>query len=424
MLFPFYWDEKKQYTINDADYDCGRVIVAECDNSHRYATLCELIEDCPAVRQLTRNCIVEALNNLTRLPNAQSIDPSHRFLKVTPDGCLEIADPCICNEWDKYVIATENDNHPGPLSTKVRWACSYDWLYCIDIEVGWPNLLVWRPSGPNGPFTNPATPTSDCDDVYVKLKKNGTNWVVDYECLDDNKRPQYCYCQHKWWMAAKSCKWKTIQYYAVRSDCTYKPNEDDISYINNWREVRWTEAFGKPDSDSWAVVNINQPWQYAVSFFSYIQCMQTNNAIRVWIYTAHPGERPQTLWDIKYEAGEMPQPWRIGWDPLWFNRMHPYEFDREAWTHSYEYNGWTIEHTWIPFANNYIINVNTAPLEICFVVKPDMRYTDPRVPSKREDPDSRYIFSIGDPADPHSIPATIAISRIGDPVPENRLSEI
>lgn len=41
-----------KYTINDANFGCQRVIVADCpegnnSGSHRYASLCELLENCP-----------------------------------------------------------------------------------------------------------------------------------------------------------------------------------------------------------------------------------------------------------------------------------------------------------------------------------------------------------------------------------------
>lgn len=135
VVFPFYHDTKKQYTIDDANFGCNRVITADCDGSHRYSTICELIQDCPSVRQLTRPCIIDALNDLTSLQNFRKTPADQRFLRVTPNGCLEIASPCICNDkGDRLVAATNGDTNPGPLNKKVKGSCSFDGLYCIDIE--------------------------------------------------------------------------------------------------------------------------------------------------------------------------------------------------------------------------------------------------------------------------------------------------
>ena len=63
MIFPFYNNDKKAYTIDDANIGCNRVIVSDCNNWHKYASLCELIADCPSVKQLTRDCVIDALKN-------------------------------------------------------------------------------------------------------------------------------------------------------------------------------------------------------------------------------------------------------------------------------------------------------------------------------------------------------------------------
>lgn len=87
-------------------------MVATCDNSHKYASLCELLEECPGVKQLTRPCIVKALNDLTNLDGFAATDPDKRFLRVTTNGCLEVASPCVCDNSDRKVAASDGDMNP------------------------------------------------------------------------------------------------------------------------------------------------------------------------------------------------------------------------------------------------------------------------------------------------------------------------
>lgn len=386
MLFHFYWDELTQYTIDDADYWCERVIIWTCDWSHRYATICELIENCPAVKQLTRNCIITFLNDLEHQSKASGLNPEERFLRVGIDWCLEIASPCICNE-DKYVIATEWDPDPGPLDTKVKGSCSYDWLYCIDIEEAWPQLLVWRPSGPNGPFINPDMP--ECDDSYVKMKREKNEWKVYYECEPDDK-PQYAICMYTWGKAAviPPTKIGSIRYYATHATAPQPVYDwsfsDWESYLKWDWDVRATEAFEAPKS--FGVIRIVQPWIYAVAFSTYVTFDQVCQAIRAWIYIdEYDGRWIHEINDIKYQ-------W---WEDTWsaattaFNRMHPMRWDPAAWTRNYQAGTITLENTWLPFSRSYIIYVEKE-CELFFCVKPSLG-KDVRVENDRDD---RYFIKV------------------------------
>lgn len=426
MLFPFYWDERAWYTIDDADYGCNRVIIWTCDGSHRYATICELIQDCPSVRQLTKPCIIDALNDLTSLKNANTIDPSHWFLKVTQDGCLEIADPCICNDWDKYVIASDEDTNPGPLDTKVRWACSYDWLYCIDIEQAWPNLLVWRPSGPTGPFINPKIPDVDCDEVAVKLEKKWSEWSVKYECKP-KEEPQYCECIYSWGTSATNPRDRAVRYFLTHQNCTVKPIDGwardwSESYINGSRSVKGTsECFWNP-TDKW-VVQIKSPWLYVIRFSTYVETgWQSIYAIRCGLYENSQWEFRE-MWDFKYQAWENPVSWQF-WEKWRLNRIFPNPFDEWVYTSWYRQYWITLELTWIPFANTYILNVVNTPVEIAMVVKPDMRWVDYRVNTSIDNDEKYKLMVRWDDGYAYGAGTSIRITRIDEAVKEDWLKEI
>lgn len=370
MKFPFYRNEDKTYTIDDANIDCGRIIVSWCDGSHRYATLCELIEDCPGIKQLTRPCIVDALNDLQTLGQQSGLSPEKRFLRIWADGCLEVANPCICNDWDKYVIATDDDNDPGPLSTKVRWSCSDDGLYCIDIEVGWPKTLVWRPSGPNGPFINADLPTcQDVDSAYVKMKKTWGKWKVDYECENVDSGPQYLYAYHTGWQTVVDfhrTAWWSLRYYAIADQGHAKPSGTE-SYFTWWWSISATEAFERTPNSSYGVFRIIEPGIYAITFSTYVSALwyaNTWHAIRAGLYKSNGWNWFEEMWDVKYEASDVTD---------WINRMHPQNWDR--WLFWY---GWTIDFSSLPFARTYIVNVVNVPVDIAYCVKPECDSEDAR----------------------------------------------
>lgn len=426
MLFPFYNNESTAYTIDDADYWCERVIVGTCDWSHRYATLCELVQNCPSVRQLTKPCIIDFLNNANSKEFTKWLDPDKWFLKVWTDWCLEIADPCICNDWDKYVTATKWDNNPWPLDAKVQGSCSYDWLYCIDIEEWWPQTLVWRPSGPNWPFINPDLPDWTCTEPYVKLKKSWGKWNVTYECPDVDTKPQYAKCIYSAWRASTSCKGRTVRYFVTRADSTMKPIDtwsidNSNSYIDwDWSVVWTPEAFGKP-STYW-VININMPWVYEIAFSTYITCWQTLHSIRCWLY-ADSWDWPKEINDIKYQCWEYPAPWAPWFDPIIFNRMFPQEWDPEVYTVWYTRIWNTLENTWLPFARTYVLNI-TRPTEIFMAVKPDMRDKDPRVVEANDD-DNRYYLQVEWANwNAYWAATTIEIARVNEAVATSRLVTI
>ena len=435
MEFPFYWNEQKTYTINDANYDCNRIIVSWCDGSHHYASLCELIEDCPSIKQLTRPCIVEALNDLQTLWRQSWLAPQKRFLKIGNDGCLEVANPCICNEWDRLVVATDEDNDPGPLSTKVRWSCSEDWLYCIDIEVAGPKTLVWRPSWQNGPFINPDLPSCpDADSAYVKLKKQWGAWVVDYKCEEYDNSPEHLMAFHNGWQWQQNSYHKALRYFAPTfKDWTTLPTGyDDVGVIDWWWYIQWTDAFWPP---KWiGVFQVLKPGIYAISFGAYIEAWfdvsNVVNAIRCWLYLAdltRSWEHPNVwdfveMWDFKYEFAEWIPQYLWDWDNQ-INRMHPQKFD---WDQFFK-NGWNgiaTDMSWFPFARTYILNFN-KPFEIAFRIWVDMRYTDVRWVNPNP---SNFNVSISSGKETHearnAAMCRIDCTRLWDCVVQSRIHEI
>lgn len=427
MEFPFYNNNQKAYTINDAGFECWKIIIADCPNSHRYATLCELIEDCPSVKQLTKSCVVNFLNNANSAEYTKWLDQSKRFVKVNAQWCLEIADPCVCDTWDRLVAATEWDNNPWELDKKVKWSCSYDGLYCIDIEEAWPQLLVWRPSWPNWPFINPKVPDWDCsNDYYVKMKKSWWNWAVDYECPETSIKPQYALCTYLSWIAHTTCKDRTVRYFATRADWakpedTWTPDNSN-SYLDWDWVVRWTaEAFTSPTS--YWVIKIKMSGIYEIAFSTYVTFWQVLHSIRCWLYMNDWTNWRWEINDIKYQTWEY---W-IEWMPEVFNRNRPEERDKEKfiknWQWEYKWASWTMEATWLPFARTYVLNI-TTPTEIALVVKPDMRWTDPRL-IKENNYDSRYLIEVAWwNGNPYWASTTIEIARIWDSVHDSRIIPI
>lgn len=444
MIFPFYNNDKKAYTIDDANIGCNRVIVSDCDNWHKYASLCELIADCPSVKQLTKDCVIRALNDLNHITWTSSFDQSKWFLRVTSDGCLEVADPKTTWDQDKYVVVSEDDNNPWPLDTKVKWSCSYDGLYCIDIEEAWPQLLVWRPSGPSNPFINAKEPTKDeCKDVddwywfFVRMVKDWDSWSVDYSCPEQPKTPQYCKCIYTWgqtatpWIKWDTREWRTVRYFLPHSRCTNKPYDDWTriswadSYVNWDWNIRWTEAFKAPNS--YWVVRIVQPWVYVISYSTYIRANQTLHSIRCWLYVNVNWVLTE-LNDIKYQCWEYPglstlPSGVVSEDNPPLNRMFPDSYDKNTWLH-YRNTGWTLDNTGLPFSRTYILDVTTET-EIYMAVKPDMRDEDPRL-IKANDKEVRYNLFVTwtSDSDEYWASTTIEITRVSDAVIDSRLKEI
>ena len=444
MKLPFY----DKYTIDDANYECWRIIVADCPDSHRYATLCELVAECPEMKQLTRPCVVEFLNDMSNPKfNPQNLPLEKRFLKVWNNWCLELADPCVCNDWDRYVAATDDDNDPWPLDRKVKWSCSYDWLYCIDIEEAWPQTLVRRPSWPNWPFINPDLPDWECEwwaPYTVQLRKTWWEWKVDYACPEENLKPQYAKCvfsSESWMAATAACqtvtwtdwkpyrKWRTVRYFATRAWYPFPIDQWDDnaeSYIEWDWEVIWTkECFWAPDS--YWIIKIKKPWMYSVAFSCYVYSHQRNYAIRAWIWM-NDWSWFREINDIKYQA------WESYWD-VWdqsVNRLYPNawnirEFNKNWLDTNWEMitqPKWTIENRWLPFARTYNLNITTAPVELALVIKPDMRYIDPRI-IRANDKDEHYKIKLAWWVwDAYWATSSIEIIRVWDAVINTRLEPI
>lgn len=446
MIFPFYNNDKKAYTIDDANIGCNRVIVSDCNNWHKYASLCELIADCPSVKQLTRDCVITALNDLNHINWTNSLDQSKWFLRVTSDGCLEVADPKTNWDQDKYVVVSEDDNNPWPLDTKVKWSCSYDGLYCIDIEEAWPQLLVWRPSGPNGPFMNPSLPIWECDAddwnwYIVRMQKDWDEWKVWYSCPEISEESHYCKCIYTWWASAtpwiiwdsdpNARKWRTVRYFLPHNACRNKPQDSNAvswsdSYIAWDWNIRWTTAFAAPKS--YWVVRIIKPWVYIISYSTYIRFNQTLHSIRAWLYVPNSNGTLTELNDIKYQCWEYPglstlPSWVVSVDYPAINRMFPSEYNKSTWIH-YGNTWWTLDNTWLPFSRTYILDVINET-EIYMAVKPDMRDEDPRL-VKSNDSITRYNIFVTwtNDSDEYWASTTIELTRVADVVPEARMREI
>ena len=438
MKQPFYWDK----TIDDANIWCNKVIISDCDNNHNYASLCDLIADCPSVKQLTKSCVINALNDLAKLWENSWLSSSRWFLKVNQWWCLVVADPFQwAEDSDRNVAVSEDDPTPGPLDTKVKWACSYDWLYCIDIEEAWPSLLVWRPSGPTGPFISAPLPSWTCRNWFdVKLKQSWNERVVDYECSETELAPQYCKCIFTWGQSNTPCiKWETLAEERIQRTVRYflphkaryweSDIQDDLSDKDNANSyIRWdwaikwtTEAFWAPDS--YWIINIKKTWIYAISFSTYVRWWQRRHSIRCWIYAKDDNGNVRELNDIKYQCWEYPGlDWSSTTKPA-LNRMFPDEFDSSTWNH-YPNTWWTLDNTWLPFSRTYIVNVKNTPTEIFMAVKPDMRDEDPRI-IKWNDRESNYhIYVTWSNDNEYSAATTVEITRLNDYVTDNRMSTI
>jgi len=248
-VFPFYHNSDTSYTIDDANYDCMKVIVGSCDWGHKYMSICELMATCD-VNQLTRQCIIDALNDLTSVEWYDDVDSDKRFLMVTSDWCLKIASPCICDDWDRYVAASDEDNNPWTLDTKVKGSCSYDGLYCIDIERWWPSTLVRRPSGPNNIFTRAEDPDDVCENwecYTLKACRTWGEWAVSYEC-DITQEPQYLKAIYTWGISATNCKWRTVRYFAKHLNAagptdTWTEDDSESYFTGDWKIQATPEVF-------------------------------------------------------------------------------------------------------------------------------------------------------------------------------------
>lgn len=433
MQYNFYWNK----TIDDANIWCDRVIVSDCDNNHSYKSFCELLEDCPSVNQLTKNCVIDALNDLAKLWKDKWIPSSKWFLKATTNWCLTIADPTEWMDSDRNVAVSEKDNNPWPLDTKVKWSCSYDWLYCIDIEEAWPSLLVWRPSGPNGPFINPSLPSGKCTNWWnVKLKNENNEWFVDYECSWEQLPNQYCKCIFTGWIAATPCinwsstaserEWRTVRYFLPHDASQNKPRDtwtisDSNSYIT-WDWVcKWTEVFWAPE-DFW-VIMIKEPWVYAISYSAYITTYQTCHSIRCWLYIKWDDDVIREINDTKYQCWEYPTYAWKSWRTPALNRMFPDQYDYNTWNH-YTNTWWTLDNTWLPFGRTYLVNLTSRNIEIYMAVKPDMRDQDPRLIQANDEKWRYYIWVTWSNSDDNSASTSIEIVRISDPIPNGRMKNI
>lgn len=428
MIFPFYQNQNKSYTIDDTNIWCERVIVSTCDNSHKYVSLCELLEDCPGVKQLTRPCIVNALNDLTTLNGYANTDPDKRFLRVTANGCLEVASPCVCDTGDRKVAASEWDTNPWPLTEKVKGSCSYDGLYCIDIEEAWPQTLVWRPSGPNGPFINPKMPSntncnSDC--LNVQLCKVGGKWEVDYLCPEETPTSQYLLAIWMWGKTTAPCKRRTVRYFAKHRNSPWPidagTEDSSESYFDGDWIVKGTSAFAAPKS--YGVFRIVEPGIYNISYSCYVTGNQTCNAIRAGIWNDAPG-RPVEMWDFKYQWGEVHNPGSAYYNNPPFNRLWPDPWNKEKFSNNYTAYGWTMEQTGWSFGGSYNINVWKTGVEIYLAVKPDMRNIDPRI-QQGADMNERYTMTLeGADGNAYGAATCIQVVKVAEVAPSYKLLEI
>jgi hypothetical protein len=243
--------------------------------------------------------------------------------------------------------------------------------------------LVWRPSGPNGPFINPDLPNcQDSDSAYVKLKKQGGDWVVDYKCEEIETSPEHLYARHRWGQWFQNSYKKALGYFATTNrSWTPAITDPTASGIWWWWDVIWSDAFWPA---KWiGVFQILRPWIYALSFSAYIEAwyLTSNvvNSIRCWLYQSQVLDQWNVwdfyeLWDFKFEWCNWTEYW---WWLSWqFNRMHPQNWDAAQFYKNW-WTGVATNLSWFPFARTYILNV-WVPIEVGFRVWVDMRYIDVR----------------------------------------------
>lgn len=365
MKYDFYnW-----YNIDDSNIGCDMVIVSQCPESwsdmpnHVYKSICELIADCPAIRQLEKDCVVDFFND----DWSRQYNPKvPKYLKLNSSWCIERA-PVDCPCEDEKVKAMACDDEPWYLIDKLTWWQDDEWLYWIDVRWKWCDLISLVPRWPLNPYTReknfPATWSWN-----IRYK----NWQIEYvPDLDQEvwSNTSYAVWYHQGWTAEiPTDNWETIWFKNSAiwfSDWwSFSNNSDPICmWTKDIIKWKWKHLF-------W----LTRPWVYVISFNCCVKLPDWwsawVNAIRWWLITDAWGTWTasyvwRTIGDFKYD-------WRDYNELLIDNPQWPYWSSRH------------IELNHLSFNSSYVLHLKwnsaTSPVRICARVRVDTRtWWDPMV---------------------------------------------
>lgn len=352
MKYDFYnW-----YNIDDSDIWCDKVIVSQCPESwsdmpnHVYKSICELIADCPAIRQLEKDCVVDFFNE----DWSNQYNPKvPKYLKLNSSWCLEWS-PVDCPCEDEKVKAMACDNEAWYLIDKLIWHTSNDWLYSIEVEKDSCSAVWLTPTWPNNPYTREKNfPTTWTWDIKYK------NWKIIYEpSLDPEtwSNSSYAVWYHQGWKSTiptedwstswfKNSSTSVLDWYSFSNDSAplLQWTKDIIKW--KWKHLFW----------------LTRPWVYVLAFNCCIIIRWYNwasdwtknvVAIRAWLIL--------DSWQSKYV-------WRTVWD---------FKYDRA--------DGISFPLQYVSFNSSYVLHIQTAstssPVWICARVRTDTRTFDDNPP--------------------------------------------
>ena len=369
MKYDFYnW-----YTIDDSNIGCDMVIVSQCWQSwsdmpnHIYKSICELIADCPAIRQLEKDCVVDFFNeDWSRQYNPRV----PKYLKLNSSWCIERA-PVDCPCEDTKVKAMRCDDEAWYLIEKLEWTKSEDWwLYWIDIQAKWCNLLQIVPSWPNNPYTR--TEELPAWSWTIKYKAWGLEYVPDID-PEVWSNTSYAVWYHKWGSAEIPMEdWSTIW-----CKNSWSSVVDWYSFSNYWDTLlRWTK-----DIIKWRWKHLfwlTRPWVYVISMNSCAKIIEWAwvKAIRWWIildasWTQTSKYAWLIAWDFKYDG----RPYSNYVDDF-------YCCEDEDKPH-FVYQSQNLPLQYMSFNSSYVLHLKwismNNPVWICFRVRVDTRLDwDPR----------------------------------------------
>ena len=396
MKYDFYnW-----YTIDDSDIGCDKVIVSQCPESwsdmpnHVYKSICELIADCPAIKQLQKDCVVDFFNKDWSNQYDWNVP---KFIKLNSSWCLEWWTlECPCS--DELVKASACDRHAWYLEEKLEWWTSDNWLYSIDVNTVSCDKIEITPDWPDNTFIRSRWVPEDWS--WTIKYKNGNIYYEEDLDTDTTSNISYARWYHNgWWAVVPTNTWSTIW------------------WVNNWEtSPAWQYHFLWTSTLKWTkdIVRwtwhhlfwLTRPWVYMITLNS---CIKNENeawlkAIRWWIVLDWWWTYTQTYswlvaWDVKYDWRRYTQ---------YINDFYP------DWDSS-EYN-WKSRHldlTIMSFCSSYTLHLSNAspdsPVWICFRIRYDTRITwndwsqDPRT---QTDPWSITLTLTNDwPEEPWSISA-------------------
>lgn len=375
MKQTYYWN----YTIDDSNIWCWKIITVECPESwsdmpnHVYKSICELIADCPAIRQLEKDCVVDFFNeDWSRQYNPKV----PKYLKLNSSWCIEWS-PVDCPCEDEKVKAMACDNKAWYLIDKLIWHTSDDWLYSIKVEKDSCSAVWLTPTWPDNPYTREKNfPTTWTWDIKYK------NWKIIYEpSLDPEtwSNSSYAVWYHQGWTTIiptedwstswfKNSNTSVVDWYSFSNDSAplLQWTKDIIKW--KWKHLFW----------------LTRPWVYVLSFNCCVKILKRAytdkneswarwvEAIRAWLIL--------DSWNSKYV-------WRTVWD-------FKYHWENDIL--------WAFPLKYLSFNSSYVLHIQTAstssPVWICARVRTDTRtwFDNP--------PDSIAIVATNDWAyEPHSL---------------------